>query len=79
MRVIRSFGCICYAHVNTNARNKHSPTAVRGIFVGYDLKRRGYKILIENNTKLITCRSVTFNEGDHVRAAMGGTQPPAAD
>jgi hypothetical protein len=85
LRVIRSFGCVCYAHVNSSARNKHAPTSERGIFVGYDVRRRSYRVLLDGHKKLVVCRSVTFNEGDHVTAAMGGinvqqevkTVPPA--
>jgi hypothetical protein len=76
LRMIRSFGCICYAHVNKPNHPKHSPTSVRGIFVGYDVARRGYKVLIDNNRKLIVSRNVTFNEGEHVHSAMGGAQAP---
>jgi hypothetical protein len=75
LRMVRSFGCICYAHISKHQRTKHEPTSVRGIFVGYDVARRGYKILINNNSKLIISRSVTFNEELHVQQAMG-TQIP---
>jgi hypothetical protein len=41
------------------------------------MARRGYKILIENNSKLIVSRNVTFDEGNHVIAAMGGAKIPS--
>jgi hypothetical protein len=65
LRVIRAFGCVCYAHINSNMRDKYADTSVRGIFVGYSVEKRGYRVLLPGD-KLIISRSVTFHEGGHV-------------
>ena len=36
---LRSFGCLCYGHVNSKPRDKFAPRAKPGVFVGYQAKR----------------------------------------
>jgi hypothetical protein len=40
LRMIRTFGCMCYAHMTPNIKNKHADTAIKGQFVGYSVERR---------------------------------------
>ena len=41
---LRSFGCLCYGHVNRRPRDKFGPRAKPGIFVGYPIGQKGYRV-----------------------------------
>ena len=65
---IRIFGCICYALVHPQDHLHLEPRAQRGIFVGVDEERRGYRVVLDGAKKFVVARSVTFYEHSLVDA-----------
>ena len=59
---LRVFGCVAYAHVPKQLRRKLEPTAVRGVFLGYQPDSKAYRIMLDVNKKVVISRDVTFNE-----------------
>ena len=41
---LKVFGCICYAHVPKETRNKLDETSEKCIFVGYSSQSKGYRL-----------------------------------
>ena len=40
---MKIFGCVCYVHVPDEVRRKMEPKAVRCMFLGYRVEKKGYK------------------------------------
>lgn len=55
------FACICYAHVPAEKRKKLDTVAEKGVFLGYKPNTKGYWILKENGSIMVS-RDVTFQE-----------------
>jgi hypothetical protein len=62
---LRIFGCPTYYHVNDG---KLEPRAKKGIFVGYGIRVKYYKIYDITSGKFINNRDVTFNENALLQA-----------
>ena len=58
---LRTFGARAYAHVPTVLRTKLDAVSEPGRFIGYPANTKGYKILLDNGTTVIS-RDVTFDE-----------------
>ncbi|XP_019229990.1 PREDICTED: uncharacterized protein LOC109210960 [Nicotiana attenuata] len=59
---LKPFGCLCFNSTLSRNRDKLSPRAFPGIFLGYPFGKKGYKILnLEDNTICIS-RNVKFIE-----------------
>ena len=58
---LRVFGATAYAHVPKEKRHKLEDRSKRGIMIGYGDNKKGYRILLEDNT-IITSRDVIFDE-----------------
>ena len=58
---LRIFGARAYAHIPAALRNKLDTVSEPGRFIGYPTNTKGYKILLDNGTIVIS-RDVTFNE-----------------
>ena len=58
---LRTFGARAYAHVPTVLRTKLDAVSEPGRFIGYPTNTKGYKILLDNGTTVIS-RDVTFDE-----------------
>lgn len=52
---LRSFGCICFPHVDSSMRNKLAPKARQCIFLGYSAINKGY-----------CCFPLSDQEGTHL-------------
>ena len=65
---IRVFGCICYPVVLLSDHKHLTPRAQRGVFVGVDEKRRGYRVVLDGMRTYVVARSVTFYEQSLVDA-----------
>lgn len=59
---LRVFGCDAYVHVRDANRRKLEAKATKCIFVGYDEKKKGYRLYDVVSKKLISSRDVSFNE-----------------
>ncbi|KAM2243153.1 hypothetical protein PS2_009934 [Malus domestica] len=58
----RVFGCVCYVFVPNHLRSKFDKKAVRCIFVGYDIQRKGWKCCDPTSGRCYTSRDVVFDE-----------------
>ena len=56
---LRIFGCPAYIHVNDG---KLEPRARKGIFVGYGVGVKGYRVWCNDSKKIIVSRDVVFDE-----------------
>ena len=56
------FGSVAYAHVPDQRRTKLEDKSKRYIFIGYDEKTKGYKLLDPINKKVMVSRDVRVNE-----------------
>lgn len=56
---LRSFGCIAYVH---QVKEKTSPRAAKGIFLGYAEGTRGYRVWLIEEQKVVVSKDVVFNE-----------------
>ena len=59
---LRVFGCVAYAHIPENQRQKLDKKADKLRFVGYSIKSKGYRLLDEKTSKVLIGRDVIFNE-----------------
>ena len=64
---MRTFGATAYSHVLKEKRHKLDNHSIRGVMVGYEAHTKGYRILLENNTVIVS-RDVIFDE------SIGATQ-----
>ena len=56
---LRTFVCSAYVHV---IEEKNGPRAIKGVFVGYPMGSKGYRVWIEDGGRCRTSRNVDFNE-----------------
>ncbi|GJV99480.1 ribonuclease H-like domain-containing protein [Tanacetum coccineum] len=68
--LLRTFGCLCYPHLDTN--HKLEPRATPSIYLGQASNHRGYRCLDLKTNKIIISRHVTFDE---TVFPYGSTQP----
>ena len=59
---IRVFGCDCYVHVPDSERTKMEPKAKKGIMLGYDETKNGYRVYDIESHKMVISRDVQFDE-----------------
>ena len=57
----RTFGCSAYVHVT---EEKTGPRAIKGVFVGYPMGSKGYRVWIEDEGRCRTSRNIVFNEDE---------------
>ena len=69
---LKPFGCIAYIHVN---QGKLDPRAVKGVFIGYPLGVKGYKIWLINDKKCVVSRNVIFQEFSTVKTNLQENTP----
>ena len=58
----RTFGSTAYVHIPKTLRNKLDAVSVKGIFVGYEEASKAYRILLDNEPKILISRNVIFDE-----------------
>ena len=62
---LRMFGCMALAYIpDSNRKGKLSKKAEKLRFIRYSLQTKGYRLIDENTSKVITRRDVIFNESD---------------
>ena len=59
---LKLFGSVAYAHVPNQRRTKLEDKSKRYIFIGYDEKTKGYKLLDLISKMVIVSRDVRVNE-----------------
>jgi hypothetical protein len=59
---LRTFGCICFVHVQPKDRDKFDPRAIKCVFLGYSSTQKGYKCYNVKNRKMLVSRDVRFDE-----------------
>ena len=59
---LRVFGCAAYVKVPEDLRHKWSPKARKGIFVGLDAEKIGFRIMDPTTRKVFVVRNVVFDE-----------------
>ncbi|MCO5601946.1 hypothetical protein L7F22_056072 [Adiantum nelumboides] len=59
---MKVFGCVCYVHVPSEARKKMGPKAVKCIFLGYLVEKKGYKCYDPITRQVYVSRDVRFCE-----------------
>ena len=59
---LRIFGSICFVHTPANLRQKLDPKSEKGVFVGYPLDTKGYKIYLIESKKFVRSKDVLFHE-----------------
>ena len=71
---MRIFGATAYSHVPKEKRQKLDDRSIRGIMVGYAAHAKGYRILLEDHTVIIS-RDVIFDESVGATKVNGSHQP----
>ena len=56
------FGCVSFVHIHNHNRGKLDPRALKCVFVGYSITKKGYKCYHPNTRKIFTSMDVTFVE-----------------
>ncbi|GKV48080.1 hypothetical protein SLEP1_g54916 [Rubroshorea leprosula] len=82
---IKTFGCLCFAHNNSKARNKFDSRASKCVFIGYPFGKRGYKVYDLETHEIFISRDVIFHEeifpyrSEDVGKAEASSTPNVAD
>ncbi|KAI5317616.1 hypothetical protein L3X38_037323 [Prunus dulcis] len=59
---LKIFGSLCYIHIPSSKRHKLEETGEKGVFVGYGICEKGYRVLNLRTQKIELSMSVIFDE-----------------
>uniref|UniRef100_A0A2N9G9X7 Uncharacterized protein n=1 Tax=Fagus sylvatica TaxID=28930 RepID=A0A2N9G9X7_FAGSY len=59
---LKVFGCIAYAHIPSQEREKFDKKGEKYIFIGYNDESKGFRLLNPKSNKLVVSRDVIFDE-----------------
>lgn len=59
---LKVFGCVAYAHILKQEREKFDEKGVKNIFVGYSNESKGYHLYNPKTNKIVISRDVIFDE-----------------
>ncbi|KAL8107165.1 hypothetical protein AgCh_023827 [Apium graveolens] len=59
---LKVFGCLCFISTNIVHRTKFDQRAIPGVFIGYPVNTKGYKVLDLNTKKIVISRDAVFHE-----------------
>ncbi|CAL2266202.1 unnamed protein product [Prunus armeniaca] len=59
---LRVFGSLCYIHIPSQKRHKLEETGMKGVFLGYGICEKGYRIFNLETKRIELSRSVIFDE-----------------
>jgi hypothetical protein len=69
---LKVFGCPAYFHVN---EGKLESRAKKGIFIGYRMNVKGYKLWCPNLSKFLILRDITFDESVMLKVHNNSSKP----
>ena len=58
----KPFGCVAYVRNPTHKQNKWSHKALKGVFLGYSITQKGYKVYHPITKKYMVSKDVVFDE-----------------
>ena len=64
LQYVKQFGCIAYAAIPPERRQKLDNKAKQLVFVGYEEGTKGYRLLDTSTDKIVISKDVIFIEGD---------------
>jgi hypothetical protein len=59
---MRVFGCKAFVLVDKSLRKKLDPVSSEGVFVGYELTSKAYRVLLRGTGKVVVSNNVVFHE-----------------
>ncbi|KAI5337779.1 hypothetical protein L3X38_017050 [Prunus dulcis] len=59
---LRIFGSLCYIHIPSQKRHKLEETGMKGVFLGYGICEKGYRLFNLETKKIELSRSIIFDE-----------------
>ncbi|KAF7823103.1 Copia protein [Senna tora] len=62
---LKVFGCLCFSYVPQVKRDKLDKKSELGIFIGYSMHSKAYRIYKPQTKKIVISRDVVFMEEDH--------------
>ncbi|PKI36751.1 hypothetical protein CRG98_042853 [Punica granatum] len=62
LKNLRVFGCLCYSHIPLVKRSKMDEKSELGIFIGYCMQSKGYRIYQPQTDRVVVSRDVVFME-----------------
>ena len=62
---LKVFGSLCYLHVPFIKRGKLDERVEKGVFVGYAVESKGYRIYSLSRMKIVISRDVHFDENSY--------------
>uniref|UniRef100_A0A2N9EIQ9 Integrase catalytic domain-containing protein n=1 Tax=Fagus sylvatica TaxID=28930 RepID=A0A2N9EIQ9_FAGSY len=67
----RTFGCVAFVHLHKNQRTKLDPCAVRCLFLGYGLHKKGFWCYDPTTNRTYITMDVTFLESENFYPSPG--------
>lgn len=64
MKNLKIFGCLCFSYVPQVKRDKLDEKADLGIFIGYNLFAKAYRIFQPQSGKIMVSSGIQFLEDD---------------
>jgi hypothetical protein len=61
---LRVFGCAAYVTIPKVQRKKLDPPGSKGIFLGYSIQAKGYRVLLLDSNQMVLSRDVKFVESE---------------
>jgi hypothetical protein len=69
---LRVFGARAFVLTPKQLRSKLDPVSQPGVFVGYSVNSKAYRVLLDATGKIVESRDVTINETDFQASSTGG-------
>ena len=64
LKNLKVFGCLCFSYIPQVKRDKLEKKSKPGVFVGYSLVSKAYKVYQPKYRKVITSKDVQFLEAE---------------
>lgn len=70
---LRRFGAKCYVHIPDVKRTKSDPKADDGIFMGFDMHSKAYRVYVPSKHRIVISRDVRFLGDTHTHTVKEST------